>query len=111
MQQVVFSAVLSAPKFGIIPAEAPMNTVIERLPVKIREKLDMRAKVSGRSVEAEAAAILSASLEGENLENRLTPPSDMDELQRMVWEAYGGRLPGNVVDEYLAERERMWGED
>jgi hypothetical protein len=81
--------------------------VIERLPVKVREKLDMKAKASGRSVEAEAAAILSASLEGENLENQLMPPSDMDELQRMVWEAYGGRLPGNVVDEFLAERKRM----
>ena len=88
-----------------------MDTVIERLTVKLREKLDMKAKASGRSVEAEAAAILSAALEGENLEKQLTPPSDMDELQRMVWEAYGGRLPGNVVDEFLAERKRMWGED
>lgn len=85
--------------------------MIEYLPVKAREKLDMKAKASGRIIEAEAAAILSASLEGENLENQLTPPCDMDELQRMVWEAYGGRLPGNVVDEFLAERKRMWGED
>lgn len=70
-----------------------------------------KVEASGRSVEAEAAAILSASLEGENLESQLTPPSDMDELQRMVWEAYGGKLPGNVVDEFLAERKRMCGED
>ncbi len=87
-----------------------MDTVIEYLPAKVREKLDMKAKASGRSVEAEAAAILSASLEGENLENQLTPPDGMDKLQRMVWEAYGGKLPGNVVDEFLAERRKMWGE-
>jgi hypothetical protein len=88
-----------------------MDTVIERLPVKVREKLGMKAKASGCTIEAEAAAILSASLESENLENRLTPPDGMDKLQRMVWEADGGKLPGNVVDEFLAERKKMWGED
>ena len=88
-----------------------MDTVIEHLPVNVREKLDMKAKASGRTIEAEAAAILSATLESEYVENQLTPPDDMDKLQRMVWEAYGGKLPGNVVDEFLAERKRMWGED
>lgn len=87
-----------------------MDTVIEYLPVKVQEKLDIKAKASGRSVEAEADAILSASLEGENFESQLTAPDGMDKLQRMVWEAYGGRLPGNVADEFLAERKRMWGE-
>jgi len=88
-----------------------MDTVIETLPVKVREKLDMKAKASGRTIEAEAAAILSASLESEDLETQLTPPNGMDKLQRIVWEAYGGKLPGNVVDEFLAERRKMWGED
>ena len=87
-----------------------MDTVIEYLPVKAREMLDRKAKASGRTIEAEAAAILSASLESESVEDR-APPSDMDKLQRMVWEAYGGKLPGNIVDEFLAERKRMWGED
>jgi len=35
----------------------------------------------------------------------------MYDLQRLVWEAYGGKLPGNVVDEFLAERRKTWGED
>jgi plasmid stability protein len=88
-----------------------MDTVIEYLPVKVREKLDMKAKASGRTIEAEAAAILSATLESAELETQLTPPDDLDKLQRIVWEAYGGKLPGNVVDEFLAERKKMWGED
>ncbi len=77
-----------------------MDSVIEYLPSKALEKLDKKARASGRTIEAEAAAILAASLE----ETDLTHMDDMDEVQRMVWEAYGGKLPGNGVDEFLAER-------
>ena len=77
-----------------------MDLVIEHLPAKALEKLDKKAKASGRSIEAEAAAILAASLE----DTELAPVDDMDDVQRMVWEAYRGKLPGNVVDEFIAER-------
>lgn len=77
-----------------------MDSVIEHLPAKALEKLDKKAKASGRTVAAEAAAILAASLE----DAALTPEDDMDDVQRMVWEAYRGKLPGNVVDEFLADR-------
>lgn len=77
-----------------------MDSVIENLPAKALEKLDKKAKASGRSIEAEAAAILAASLE----DTELTAVDDMDDVQRMVWEAYGGKLPGNLVDEFLDER-------
>ena len=77
-----------------------MDSVIEHLPARALEKLDRKAKASGRSIEAEAAAILAASLE----DTDLMPVDDMDDLQRLVWEAYGGKLPGNAVDELLAER-------
>ena len=87
-----------------------MDAVIEHLPAGVREKLDRKARASGRTIEAEAAAILSETLGGDNLEIQLTPPEGMDGVQRMVWEAYGGKLPGNAVDEFLAERKRMWGE-
>jgi hypothetical protein len=29
---------------------------------------------------------------------------DMDDLQRMVWEMYGRKLPVNEVDRFLADR-------
>ncbi len=43
-----------------------MDLVIHDLPAKLLEELDRKAKASGRSVEAEAAAIIATSLaEGE----------------------------------------------
>ena len=30
--------------------------------------------------------------------------SDMDDLQRLVWEAYAGKLPKNEVERFLASR-------
>ena len=39
-----------------------MDPVIEYLPVKAREKLDRKAKASGRTIEAEAAAIIAGAL-------------------------------------------------
>jgi hypothetical protein len=80
--------------------ENAMNLVIRDLPAGVWENLNKKAKGSGRSIEAEAAAILAACLE----DTDLMPVDDMDDLQRMVWEAYGGKLPGNAVDELLAER-------
>ena len=77
-----------------------MDLVIRDLPAGVWENLYRKAKASGRSIEAEAAAILAASLE----DRELTPADDMDDVQRMVWEAYGGKLPGNSVDEFLAGR-------
>ncbi len=62
------------------------------------EKLDKKAKASGRTVEAEAAAILSEALAGEaNVE-------EMDDLQRMVYRMYRGKLPEGEVDRFLADR-------
>jgi hypothetical protein len=77
-----------------------MNLVIRDLPAGVWENLNKKAKASGRSIEAEAAAILAASLE----DTGFTPVDDMDDVQRMVWEAYRGKLPGNVVDEFIVER-------
>jgi plasmid stability protein len=101
MEFSAFAAMLSSPKNTIIGQEADMDSVIEHLPAKALEKLDRKAKASGRSIEAEAAAILAASLEDKE---ELVAVDDMDDLQRMVWEAYGRKLPGNAVEELLAER-------
>ncbi len=82
-----------------------MDTVIERLPVKLRERLDMKAKASGRSVEAEAAAIIATSLaEGEE------EADPVEAFLKMADGIYGKNRPQNVVDEFLAERRELWGE-
>jgi len=83
-----------------------MDSVIENLPVKVREKLDMKAKSSGRSVEAEAAAIIAISLaEGEE------EADPVEAFLTMVDGIYGKNRPQNVVDEFLAERRKLWGEE
>lgn len=77
-----------------------MELVIHDLPAKVWENLNKKAEVSGRSVEAEAAAILSASFEdAPNLD-------EMDDLQRMVYEMYEGNLPRDEVESFLADRKR-----
>ena len=75
-----------------------MDTVIEQLPGKVREKLNMKAKASGRSIEAEAAAILSNFLGEESIAD------EMDELQKMVHDMYGGKRPEGEVDRFVADR-------
>ncbi|MGO9460139.1 MAG: hypothetical protein ACLP1W_08500 [Rhodomicrobium sp.] len=75
-----------------------MDLVIHSLPITVLEKLDKRARASGRTVEAVAAAILSDCLDNDrDLE-------EMDDLQRMVFEMYGGDFPKNEVDRFLADR-------
>ncbi len=77
-----------------------MDLVIRDLPAKLWENLDKKAKASGRTVEAEAAAIL------EDAVSNVTPPGDLDDVQKMVWDMYGGKLPKNEVDRFLADRKR-----
>ena len=83
-----------------------MDTVIEHLPVKVREKLDMKAKASGRSIEAEAAAIIATSLTGSEEE-----ADPVEAFLKTVDAIYGSNRPQNVVDEFLAERRKLWGEE
>ncbi len=83
-----------------------MDSVIENLPVKVREKLDMKAKASGRTVEAEAAAIIAHTLASS--EDEADPA---EAFLKLVDGMYGNNRPKNVVDEFLAGRRKLWGEE
>jgi plasmid stability protein len=83
-----------------------MDPVIEHLPVKLREKLDRKAKASGRSVEAEAAAIIATFL-AESEEDADPAEAFLEAVDGI----YGENRPQNVVDEFLAERRKLWGEE
>ena len=83
-----------------------MDTVIEHLPDNVREKLDRKAKAAGRSVEAEAAAIIATSLAGSEEE-----ADPVEAFLKTVDAIYGSNRPQNVVDEFLAERRKLWGEE
>jgi plasmid stability protein len=83
-----------------------MDLVIHDLPAKLLEKLDKKAKASGRTVEAEAAVIITASLA--QSEDEADPA---EAFLKMVDGLYGENRPQNVVDEFLAERRKLWGEE
>ncbi len=83
-----------------------MNLTIEKLPERVWERLEKKAKASGRSVEAEAAAIIATSLaEGDE------EADPVEAFLKMVDGIYGKNRPQNVVDEFLAERRKLWGEE
>ncbi|GJM42524.1 MAG: hypothetical protein DHS20C20_28060 [Ardenticatenaceae bacterium] len=71
---------------------------IRNLPDEVHAKLRVRAAKAGRSMEAEARAILTAVI----LNNQST--TSPTELQNWVSQLYGTYKPANVVESLIAER-------
>jgi plasmid stability protein len=71
---------------------------IRNLPDEVHRKLRVRAAGKGRSMEAEARAILAATCEAES------PVRSAIHLQRMVDKLYGGKRPKSAVDALIKER-------
>jgi plasmid stability protein len=71
---------------------------IRNLPNEVHARLRIRAAKAGRSMEAEARAIL---IEACQTENGVFTPS---ELQAWVDELYGDQKPAHVVDDLIKER-------
>jgi antitoxin FitA len=74
---------------------------IRQLPEDVHAKLRVRAAKAGRSMEAEARAILADAV----AENQ-PRPVDLAALRAFMLRLYGGRLPTGVVDDFIAERRR-----
>ena len=73
---------------------------IRNLPEEIHQKLRIRAAKTGRSMEAEARAILTNACSGNS------EPVSATSLQAMVSELYGQKKPKRVVDDLLLERRK-----
>ena len=71
---------------------------IRNLPDEVHAKLRVRAAKAGRSMEAEARAILTAVI----LNNQT--PTSPTELQEWVTQLYGAYKPTQVVETLIAER-------
>jgi len=83
---------------------------IRNLPDRVRDELRVRAARNGRSMEAEVRTVLSESVGDER------QPLSRDEIKQRVREIQKAfakyKKPGeSVVDEFLAERRAMWGEE
>ncbi|GEM_PF-5218343 len=73
-----------------------MNLVLNDVPASVVEELEARAEKSGRSVEAEATAILKTAVAETN--------RDLDSLQLLVRNLYGDNFPVNGVNNSIAYR-------
>jgi len=72
---------------------------IRNLPNDVHARLRVRAATHGRSMEAEARAIITVACGGAE-----AVPSAQESLQEMVDRIYGSEKPTNVVDELIAQR-------
>lgn len=80
---------------------------IRNLPDEVHRRLRVRAAEHGRSMEAEARAILTAACVRE--QPAPTPEeraAALSELQRYIDGLYGGNKPKSAVDDLIAERRR-----
>jgi plasmid stability protein len=73
---------------------------IRNLPPEVHAHLRVRAARAGRSMEAEARAILAAAC----MEGNVSRPARV--LQDWVDEMYGAKKPRKVVESLIAERRR-----
>src|SRR5437660_8722858 len=72
---------------------------IRNLPDQIRDRLRVRAAKAGRSMEAEARAILTNACDEPSQRSALDLPAWVDQM-------YGARKPRKVVEDLIAERRR-----
>jgi plasmid stability protein len=83
---------------------------IRNLPDDVRDRLRVFAAENGRSMEAEARLALVRFVEDSQSE-----PSEADMAERIakVQRAFREYVPEgkSLVEEFLAERRRMWGEE
>ena len=83
---------------------------IRNLPDEVRDRLRVAAAKNGRSMEAEARLALVERFDGES--EKLDPETVKQRI-RKAQAAVAPYLPKDrsLVDEFLAERKKMWGEE
>jgi hypothetical protein len=78
---------------------------VRNLPDSVHARLRVRAAHSGRSMEAEARAILTAACAPG------AEPAGAAQLPEWVSRLYGGKKPSSVVDDLISERRREGASD
>lgn len=84
---------------------------IRNLPQEVYDRLRSRAAENRRSMEAEARAVLADGVTAAQARRNTLTPEDalrnLEEMMKHVKPKHGDSL----VDEFLAERRAMWGEE
>jgi plasmid stability protein len=84
---------------------------IRNLPDNVHQGLRARAAANGRSMEAEARAVLSLNIESTPVSSEVAAEANRkkwakinEDARRILMRANNGVMPTNVVDEWLAEK-------
>lgn len=80
---------------------------IRNLPDEVHAALRVRAAQAGRSMEEEARVLIAQAVANENVSDealRADVEARVAKAQAIVREMFGGELPKDAVDEFLAER-------
>jgi plasmid stability protein len=83
---------------------------IRNLSDEVHSRLRIKAAKNGRSLEAEVRELLT-DLSGVRREKPVDPDKAVQRIRRMIRKAHGGKMPTGVVDKFLKERRRDWGEE
>jgi plasmid stability protein len=84
---------------------------IRKLPDDVQKKLREIAAANGRSMEAEARAVLTEAVQAAQKNRSSKEAAEaLRNLQKMM-ENVKPKKGTSLVDEFLAERRAMWGED
>lgn len=81
---------------------------IRNLPDEVHRRLRVRAAGHGRSMEAEARAILAEACGETPAPTKEARSGAVQRLQTYLERIYPDGRRGRVVDEFLAERRRDW---
>lgn len=80
---------------------------VRNIPDDQHAALRVRAAKAGRSMEEEVRVMIAEAVANENVSDeaiRADVEARVAKAQAMVREMFGGELPKNAVDEFLAER-------
>jgi antitoxin FitA len=83
---------------------------VRNLPDEVRDQLRVRAARNGRSMEAEARAVLAAGVNGDNRNEEQKDVRARVRRLHEIMKPYRSK-DRSVVDEFLAERRKLWGEE
>lgn len=84
---------------------------IRKLDDKVHARLRVQAAINGRSVEEEVREVLASATHPKRKPGRKKVMGALQKLRASIRKANGGKMPTGVVDEFLRNRRKEWGEE
>lgn len=84
---------------------------IRKLDDKVHARLRVQAAINGRSVEEEVREVLANVTQPKIKRKPRKALGALEKLRASIRKANGGKMPTGVVDEFLRNRRKEWGEE